>query len=98
MPRPARHVDAAKTASVAEPMNPDGILTKEKLAEHLKVSERAVYNLTRARTQRPIPFFYAGKQLRFYWPAVSAWLQNQPKREYKPRKRRYKKREEKKAA
>lgn len=78
---------APSVAPISQPMEAENILTKEELASRLKVSSRVVYNMTRTRSQSPIPFFRAGKELRFNWSVVSAWLQNQPRREFQPRKR-----------
>jgi hypothetical protein len=79
-------VPAAPVACIAV-MNHQDILSLEQLAERLLVKPRVVYGLTRTRSVNPIPFFRVGKALRFYWPAVCAWSQNQPQREYRPRKR-----------
>lgn len=58
-------------------IDPSHILTKEQLAERLKVSPRVVYGLTRTRSRNPIPFFRIGKVLRFNWLSVSEWLERQ---------------------
>ncbi len=60
-------------------IDPSHILTKEQVAERLKVTPRVVYGLTRSRSRNPIPFFRVGKVLRFNWLSVSEWVQSQQK-------------------
>jgi excisionase family DNA binding protein len=66
----------AVTTSVS-PIDPAHILTLSDIAERLKVSERWVYEKTRARCQNPLPAIRIGRYLRFYWLDVAAWLQRQ---------------------
>ena len=58
-------------------INLQDLLTPEELAQRLKVPVGWVREKVRARKQGTaprLPHFKAGKYLRFYWPAVSAWL------------------------
>jgi hypothetical protein len=60
-------------------MDPAQVFKKEEIAARLKVRPRVIYQLTRTRIQDRIPHFKVGRQLRFYWPDVSAWLFSQRK-------------------
>jgi excisionase family DNA binding protein len=62
-------------------LDPNEILTLEEVAQRLKVSDRWVYEKTRKRCPNPLPVMRIGRYVRFYWPAVSAWLLAQSKME-----------------
>jgi len=50
------------------------ILTKEDVAQRLRVEPRTVYELTRRRAKRPLPVLRVGKYLRFKWSLIEKWL------------------------
>jgi excisionase family DNA binding protein len=50
------------------------ILTKEDVAQRLRVEPRTVYELTRRRAKRPMPVLRVGKYLRFKWSLIEKWL------------------------
>ncbi len=56
----------------------DELLTLEELADRLKISKTTAYGLTRKRakirSQHPLPCIKLGKELRFVWSQVVAWL------------------------
>jgi hypothetical protein len=66
-----------EAGGASAPIDPSQILTMDEVAARLKVNPRVVYNLTRVRSQNPIPHFRVGQALRFNWLSVSAWLQGQ---------------------
>jgi excisionase family DNA binding protein len=70
-------VPAVAVPVVLPPIDPQEILTLAETAERLKVSERWVYEKTRARCRNPIPCLRPGRYLRFIWSDVSAWLRQQ---------------------
>jgi excisionase family DNA binding protein len=49
-------------------------LTGQEVAERLKVKPSTVYELTRRRNRRPMPFVKVGKYLRFYWSEIETWM------------------------
>lgn len=61
-------------------LDPKDILTPNELAKRLKVGVGWVYEKSRSRGQhtsrKPIPCLRMGRYLRFYWPAVCAWMRN----------------------
>jgi excisionase family DNA binding protein len=73
---PMSKTSAVEAPSVL-PIDPSQILTFSEIAERLKVSDRWVYEKTRARCQNPLPTIRIGRYLRFHWLDVSAWLQRQ---------------------
>lgn len=50
------------------------ILTPEQVAARLQIATATIYELTRSRCRRPIPFHRAGRALRFSWAEVLAWF------------------------
>jgi hypothetical protein len=66
-----------EAGGASAPIDPSQILTMDEVAARLKVNPRVVYNLTRVRSQNPIPHFRVGQALRFNWLSVSAWLRGQ---------------------
>jgi len=65
---------AQPKAQITVPNSEVEILTPEEVAERLKIRPRTVYELTRSRCRRPLPFHKTGKVLRFNWPEVLAWF------------------------
>ncbi len=55
-------------------IDPQDILTMREVAKRLKVSDRWVYEKTRARCPQPLPVMRIGRYIRFHWPSVSAWM------------------------
>jgi excisionase family DNA binding protein len=53
------------------------VLDKNQVAKLLLVSPECVYEMTRARARSRLPFFKAGKYIRFSKSAVLAWVQAQ---------------------
>jgi predicted DNA-binding transcriptional regulator AlpA len=49
------------------------IMTLDEVATILKMKRRSVYELTRERCRRPLPFFEAGKVLRFRRSEINLW-------------------------
>jgi excisionase family DNA binding protein len=64
----------AISSPAPQPFDAAHILTLAEVAQRLKVSNRWVYEKTRARCQQPLPVMRIGRYVRFYWPTVSAWL------------------------
>lgn len=52
------------------------VLTIEEVAKVLKMKPEQVYELTRGRCRRPLPFLKVGKFLRFRLSSVDKWLQH----------------------
>jgi predicted DNA-binding transcriptional regulator AlpA len=68
----------AVVSSAVPVFNPEPILTPEQIAERLQLpSSKTVYELTRHRSggRQPMPFFKAGKFLRFKWSEIERWLE-----------------------
>ncbi len=59
-----------------ERLTPDEILTIDEVGAILKMKRRSVYELTRGRCRKPLPFFKAGKVLRFRRSEVNRWATN----------------------
>ncbi len=57
------------------------LLTPQQLADRLQVPASWIYEQTRhrasVRNRRPLPHLRLGKYLRFNWPDVCRWLQEQ---------------------
>jgi excisionase family DNA binding protein len=53
---------------------PEAILTLQEAADWLKLRPQQLYELTRRRCQRPLPYLKVGKVLRFRLSAIDAWL------------------------
>lgn len=49
------------------------VMTKEEVAEFLRVEPSTVYELTRKRSRHPLPFRRVGKYLRFSRTEVERW-------------------------
>ncbi len=56
------------------------ILDKKQVAKLLLVSESCVYEMTRERSKAKLPFFKAGKYLRFEQSAINKWIAEQQAR------------------
>jgi excisionase family DNA binding protein len=56
------------------------ILDKKQVAKLLLVSESCVYEMTRERSKTRLPFFKAGKYLRFEQAAINKWIAEQQAR------------------
>ena len=59
--------------SQAQPL----VLTKKQVAQILQVKPATVYEMTRRRSKAKLPFFKAGKELRFEQGAVFRWIAEQ---------------------
>jgi excisionase family DNA binding protein len=70
----AKKIVVAVAPAVVVPIPSDDLLTLQEVADRLKFTTRQVYELTRARSKRPLPMMRAGKHLRFSWASVSEWL------------------------
>ena len=56
-------------------LEPEDILTPAQLAERLQVSLNWVYEKTRSRKMgTPMPHLKLGRNLRFFWPDICAWM------------------------
>jgi excisionase family DNA binding protein len=53
---------------------PEQILTPEEAASWLRLRPEQLYELTRKRCVRPLPFVKVGKALRFRLSEIDAWL------------------------
>ena len=49
------------------------VMTKEEVAQFLRVEPSTVYELTRKRSRHPLPFRRVGKYLRFSRTEVERW-------------------------
>jgi excisionase family DNA binding protein len=56
------------------------ILDKKQVAKLLLVSESCVYEMTRERSKARLPYFKAGKYLRFEQSAINKWIAEQQER------------------
>jgi excisionase family DNA binding protein len=64
----------SEAPSIATSPTFEPILTKEDVAQRLRVEPRTVYELTRRRAKRPMPVLRVGKYLRFKWSLIEKWL------------------------
>ena len=55
-------------------LDPADIITPDELAARLKVKRGWVYNQLRPTQKNPLPAIRIGRQLRFSWKAVCAWM------------------------
>jgi predicted DNA-binding transcriptional regulator AlpA len=55
------------------------VLTRSQVADLLQVTPSCVYELTRRRSKNPLPFFKAGKYIRFEKWAILQWIRDQQK-------------------
>lgn len=54
----------------------NGLLTAEEVAQRVKVPKSSVYDYRRRRHD-PLPWVRIGRHVRFYLPAVEAWVARQ---------------------
>jgi excisionase family DNA binding protein len=74
MARVEEHIRVSRSPIAVAAVSYEPLLTKEDVAERLKVNPSTIYELTRRRTQVGLPYYKVGKYIRFRWSEVEAWL------------------------
>jgi predicted DNA-binding transcriptional regulator AlpA len=73
--RKKRESSSAGSGSLGAPRQlPENVETLEEIAASLKMKPAQIYELCRSRCSFPIPYFKAGKALRFSRQEVALWL------------------------